>query len=620
MADSNALSTTFTAPQVSATETLSFTLTATDNEGASSTDSIDIIVNPLNVAPVAEAGSAQTVTALANVTLSGSGTDSDGEIAQYQWTQTAGTSVTISNSDSATASFVAPNQASQLTFELQVTDNRGATATDTVQITVTAPDTYALVDSQQQADQYAPATTLEWSVTNFDTQNHILTWQVTTDAPLKVDSKGSVADKTSTIEFTTLAVHENTNVTVQVTLNDGSENHVMSKTFTMLAQGSVTFNGQQRAASDNLTYLSSVTDTAVMDITGDGFNDIISNSKIAVGSATGQFNVVDISAGFTATDFSIGDINNDGLQDILLTNSTNISWAANSADDSRFSQLTSLTAPENTGYIQARAGDFDGDNDTDIVIVYEAGGDNIPKLAWYENQNGTLAAVVVLDAAINDFDHPSGYPMLTVGNFTNNSKTDIVIATSSTNDSRPNILYAHGDSGFAKSTAYLLTGSDSFSSYATGGIQTIDINQDGFDDILTWQSGNSFDSNNATSYYLINDQDGTFTVNTLHTAYGTEFGLVAADVDGDGDADVVHANNNGSFSCGVGCTNWATYAGKAMWLENLGGTFSTEKKVLFNGDNAYKIHAGDFDNDGDIDVINSADADNTIWYHENKLK
>jgi hypothetical protein len=94
-----------------------------------------------NMAPTANAGPAQTVSANALVTLNGSGTDSDGSITAFAWTQTGGTPVTLSATNIAAPTFTAPNLPSGtvLTFSLVVTDNRGASSpAATVNITVNA--------------------------------------------------------------------------------------------------------------------------------------------------------------------------------------------------------------------------------------------------------------------------------------------------------------------------------------------------------------------------------------------------------------------------------------------------------------------------------------------------
>ncbi len=93
-----------------------------------------------NQAPSVDAGNTQTVAMNTTVTLSANATDSDGTIASYQWTQVSGTSVTLTNANSATASFTAPsvNSNTNLVFKVVVTDDQGATAEDTVTITVKA--------------------------------------------------------------------------------------------------------------------------------------------------------------------------------------------------------------------------------------------------------------------------------------------------------------------------------------------------------------------------------------------------------------------------------------------------------------------------------------------------
>lgn len=81
------------------------------------------------------AGSDQTVDEKQSVSLTGSAT---GNISTYQWTQTQGPNVTISNANQASASFVSleTKQKVSLEFQLSVTDNKGKTASDKVTIVV----------------------------------------------------------------------------------------------------------------------------------------------------------------------------------------------------------------------------------------------------------------------------------------------------------------------------------------------------------------------------------------------------------------------------------------------------------------------------------------------------
>lgn len=97
---------------------------------------------PVNEVPVADAGTNKSVIHRTTVTLDGSNSsDSDGSIVSYQWTQVSGKSVKIKNANSAVATFTAPRtrrgKTRTLVFDLRVTDDRGASDTDQVTITVT---------------------------------------------------------------------------------------------------------------------------------------------------------------------------------------------------------------------------------------------------------------------------------------------------------------------------------------------------------------------------------------------------------------------------------------------------------------------------------------------------
>ena len=71
-----------------------FQLQVTDNKGAIGTDIVQVTVNPApNQPPVADAGLDQTITLpLNSVTISGSGSDADGTVVGYQWTEISGPS------------------------------------------------------------------------------------------------------------------------------------------------------------------------------------------------------------------------------------------------------------------------------------------------------------------------------------------------------------------------------------------------------------------------------------------------------------------------------------------------------------------------------------------------
>ncbi|MFT7260335.1 MAG: hypothetical protein ACI9MS_002203 [Glaciecola sp.] len=139
LVNADSATTSFDAPSSTTELILTFQLVVSDDDGATATDTIDINVNAAaNEGPRANAGTDQTVDAQTAVTLSGSGTDSDGSVVSYRWMQTSGEAVSLANADSATTSFDAPSSSTELvfTFQLTITDDGGASATDTVDITV----------------------------------------------------------------------------------------------------------------------------------------------------------------------------------------------------------------------------------------------------------------------------------------------------------------------------------------------------------------------------------------------------------------------------------------------------------------------------------------------------
>ena len=119
-------------PSAEGTEDL--TLTVTDNDGAIASDTVTVTISAANQAPTADAGESTIVEVNQSVTIEGSGTDADGTISAYEWKDAEGN---VIGSD-ATLNYTPTSTGSQI-LTLMVTDDNEETATDTVELVVTAP-------------------------------------------------------------------------------------------------------------------------------------------------------------------------------------------------------------------------------------------------------------------------------------------------------------------------------------------------------------------------------------------------------------------------------------------------------------------------------------------------
>ncbi|MGQ0502421.1 MAG: FG-GAP-like repeat-containing protein, partial [Panacagrimonas sp.] len=93
------------------------------------------------------------------------------------------------------------------------------------------------------------------------------------------------------------------------------------------------------------------------------------------------------------------------------------------------------------------------------------------------------------------------------------------------------------------------------------------------------------------------------TANIATTADGAN-STFSADLDGDGDLDVLSASR---------------YDDKIAWYENDGGATPafTLRIISTTADGARSVHAADLDGDGDLDVLSASGYDDKIAWYEN---
>ncbi|WP_165806698.1 PKD domain-containing protein [Chitinophaga parva] len=159
-----------------------FSLTVTDNKGATNTATVHVTVNPAgNVPPTANAGSAQTITLPTNtVTVDGSkSTDTDGQIVTWLWQKVSGPSDVVISTPGQQSTQITGLQQGTYVFALTVTDDKGGSDVATVNITVNAvpnvPPT-ANAGTAQTITLPTSSVTLNGAGST-DTDGTIVTWQ-----------------------------------------------------------------------------------------------------------------------------------------------------------------------------------------------------------------------------------------------------------------------------------------------------------------------------------------------------------------------------------------------------------------------------------------------------------
>ena len=159
LSDATTAEPTFTAPSTIDT-LLEFRLTVTDDSTNSSQDICYVNVATGGSAPFADGGGDQSVGNSTTTTLDGSASTGATTVVAYNWQQTAGMAVTLSNGTTDCPELQTPialNSGLSLVYELTITDDRGLMCSDSCVVNVTttnsAPSALAGNDSETNPGQ-----------------------------------------------------------------------------------------------------------------------------------------------------------------------------------------------------------------------------------------------------------------------------------------------------------------------------------------------------------------------------------------------------------------------------------------------------------------------------------
>lgn len=134
----------------------------------------------------------------------------------------------------------------------------------------------------------------------------------------------------------------------------------------------------------------------------------------------------------------------------------------------------------------------------------------------------------------------------------------------------------------------------------------VDLDGDGDMDVL---AASSVHSQDVIEWFENTDGAGRFgPAREISTGAGGNNSIFAADVDGDGDMDVLATSYHETFG-----------NSKIVWHENTdgAGNFGTERSITTLADRPRSVFASDIDGDGDADVLSASERDNTIAWYEN---
>ena len=281
-----------------------------------------------------------------------------------------------------------------------------------------------------------------------------------------------------------------------------------------------------------------------------------------------------------AFDLFAADVDGDGDQDLAgaARNDNDIVWWENVLDETRGATNWNkyFAAAAFTNARGVYVADLDSDGDMDILGTST----NIQEISWWESQDLHRSATfpeetLVAGSLSGSPCSPDPACLMPMDSADFDADGDLDIVTVAETDGSVSIWENAGDG-----VTYI---EDPITSTLTApiAVQAGDIDRDGDMDFMA-------SSANARIHWWENDNDGaSWTENTIAITFDGLTALV--DVDGDGDLDVVGADDTDN---------------DIVWFENdgSGGTW-TENTVDGDYDPARSVFGADLDGDGDIDII-----------------
>ncbi|CAM9748601.1 unnamed protein product, partial [Ectocarpus fasciculatus] len=290
------------------------------------------------------------------------------------------------------------------------------------------------------------------------------------------------------------------------------------------------------------------------------------------------------------------DLDSDGDLDLLVGSYSNdwVRWYENEDGNGTFAEAEDVTS-DYGGAASIDVGDLNGDGSPDVVVAFQT----TFQLTWFSNVDGLGGYSVGTDIdAYNDGDEAR---YVKVADLDGDGDLDVIMASK------------HGDRvTWYENTDGEGTFSDGFdiSTDADGAFTLAVADLDGDDD-LDVVSASAF---SGLDWYENSDGGGNFSLGvSLEPADDPAGGkdVVTADIDGDGDIDIISASFDGTH------TNADFFLGRIVWFENDGNGSFAEGRDVGLLDSARTVVAVDLDNDGDVDLVACDNVVGHIVWYEN---
>jgi uncharacterized repeat protein (TIGR01451 family) len=385
----------------------------------------------------------------------------------------------------------------------------------------------------------------------------------------------------------------------------------------------------------------------VTDLDGDGDLDIVAATTLdhtiawyenEDGAGTfGQKKIISVETEPLMSGYII-DIDGDGDLDLIASSNgyTLAAWYENVDGAGSFGPKKTIYSGQITAPTTIYAGDIDGDGDMDVVCASRY--PFFMTLAWFRNEDGEGN----FSAPISFSDQASGlYPVITADV---DGDGDLDILSSNKLDWYENL---DGLGSFGPQQVLASPGD-----LGAISIHVADLDNDGDLDVV---SGRGDSVNNAITWNK-NDGQGGFGnyIQFSMQPYEQAKSVRTADIDNDGDLDVIAALTSGTLVWyenldGLGAfgpINWVSkqarevkmvqaedldndgdldlvsasqYDDKVAWYENEDGnaTFTRQRIVSLSVDKAATVRAGDIDGDGDLDLLYGSLAGDKVFWNEN---